>query len=87
MGTELADPVIVGVGKVNPPALYWARPAADSVYLTNAIAAGVGVPMIVMSITCGYPLLVTPPLIVTFAVLYWAASAALPRLMAVGSGM
>ena len=48
----------VGVISVNPPCLYWASPAGDSVYFTNAVPAGVGLPMIVMSITCGEPLLV-----------------------------
>ena len=44
---------------VNPPVLYWFTPTLESVYLTNAIAAGVGLPMIVMSITCGEPDFVT----------------------------
>ena len=46
----------MGVSSVNPPCLYWARPVWERVYFTNAIAAGVGVPMIVMLITCGEPL-------------------------------
>jgi hypothetical protein len=40
-----------------------------------------------MSITCGEPDFITPPVIVMVALAYCAASAALPRLMAVGSGM
>ena len=57
-GTALLSPVTVGVISVNPPCLYWASPAGDSVYLTNAVPAGVGLPMMVMSITCGEPDLV-----------------------------
>src|ERR1035438_3169094 len=89
-GTALLPPTTVGDSSVNPPVLYWARPAADSVYFTNAIAAGVGLPMTVMSITCGEPLFVAlAPLlvIVTVALAYCAASAALARLMASGSLM
>src|ERR1019366_1144590 len=83
----LADPVPVGGIRVNPPALYWARPADDSVYLTNAVAAGVGLPMMVMSITCGDPDLVLPLLSVIVALAYAAARPWLLRLMAAGSGM
>ena len=86
-GTALLSPDTVGVSSVNPPALYWARPAGDSVYLTNAIPAGVGLPMVVMSMTCGEPVLVVPPVIVIVAFSYCAASAALARLMAAGSLM
>ena len=68
---------------VNPPCLYWARPAWDSVYLTNAIPAGVGLPMMVMSMTWGEPDLVVLAapggLMVTVALAYWLASAASPR--------
>ena len=85
------SPVSVGVINVKPPALYCARPCWDRVYLTNAIAALVGLPMIVMSITCGEPFLTVgdPPagVIVTDAVWYSAASDWSPRLIVVGSGM
>ena len=77
-------PKAVGVSTVNPPCLYWAKPVFDSVYWTKATAAGVGVPTIVMSITCGLPFLTFPPVIVTVAFLYSGASAKLPRLMAAG---
>src|ERR1700684_4198520 len=66
------------------------RPAGDSVYLTNAVAAAVGFPMIVMSITCGLPDLVTfwpCEVMVMVALAYCAASAKLPRLIAAGSLM
>jgi hypothetical protein len=53
--------------------------------------AGVGLPMIVMSMTCGEPFLVAlgPPggEIVSVALAYWSASAKLPRLIAAGSLM
>jgi hypothetical protein len=78
------------VASVKPPFLYRARPAGESVYLTNAIAAGVGLPMIVMSIHYGDPDLVTlAPLlvIVTVALAYCVAIDESPRLMADGSGM
>src|ERR1700733_8801667 len=67
-----------------------ARPAGESVYLTNAIAAGVGLPMIVMSMTWGLPVLVLglPALVmVTDALAYCAAMAMSPRLIVAGSGM
>ena len=50
-GTELADPNTFGAGNENPLASYWARPSGDSVYLTNAMPAGVSFPMMVISIT------------------------------------
>ena len=78
-------PKAVGVSSVNPPCLYCARPVFDSVYWTKAMAAGVGVPMIVISITCGPPFLSFPPAIVMLAFLYSAASAKLPRFIAAGS--
>ena len=70
--------------------MYSARPTLDRVYFTNAIASGVGLPMMVISITCGEPLFVAlAPLLVmvTVAVAYCVASAALARLMAAGSLM
>jgi cobalamin-dependent methionine synthase I len=48
-------PNTVGLSTVKPPWEYWARPALDSVYLTKAIPAGLGVPTVVMSMTCGEP--------------------------------
>src|SRR5487761_1154329 len=73
-------PVAVGVSRENPPALYWARPAGERVYLTKAMPAGVGLPMVVMSITCGDPCFV-PVLIVMPALAYCAASAVQHRLI------
>jgi hypothetical protein len=79
-------PVTVGVSRENPPALYWARPAGERVYLTNAMPAGVGLPIVVMSMTCGEPCFV-PVLIVMPALAYCAAYCVQPRLIWGGSLM